>query len=269
MPNLPVFLFIAVLIFPLTGTAADIPSLPDSFGSDPALDMIEEPKTWTPDNMYEHVNGEAELLKRYGATGLVYASYQNENGAYLSVDILDMGASVNAFGLYSLYAGCDGEEYNASGATVLSGDFTSYALLGPYFRRIDFETDGDSEEGKSLVGEFLFELSKTLPALKPLPVPVGRLKKMARRSCEVSYHPEHVDYDLEAGPGYTWIGPDSGTYFITFHPSPEEAEVHAAVLRNRGAPTVLVWGNAVTWPKVRTEKTTGYLKGVLRSVVKW
>ena len=269
MPSLPAFLFIAVLIFPLTGTAADIPSLPGSFGSDPALNMIEEPKTWTPDNMYEHVNGEAELLKRYGASGLVYASYENEKEAYLSVDILDMGAPVNAFGLYSLYAGCDGEEYSASGATVLSGDFTSYALLGRYFMRIDFEIDGDSEKRKSLVGEFLSELSKALPAPKPLPISVGRLKKLARRSCEVGYHPEHVDYDLEAGPGYTWIGPDGGTYFITFLPSPDEAQVHAAVLRNRGAPTVLVWGNAVTWPKVRTEETAGYLKGVLMRVVKW
>jgi len=269
MPNLPVFLLIAVLSFPFTGMAADIPSLPGSFGSDPALNMIEEPKTWTQDNMFEHVNGEAELLKRYGAFDLAYASYENEKGAYLSVDILDMGAPVNAFGLYSLYAGCDGEEYSASGGTVLSGDFTSYALLGRYFMRIDFEIDGDSEKGKFLVGEFLSELSKALPAPQPLPIPVGRLKKLARRPCEVSYHPEHVDYDLEAGPGYTWIGTDGGVYFIIFLPSPDEAEIQAVILRNRGVPMTVSWGNAVAWPKVRTEETASYLKGVLRRVVKW
>jgi hypothetical protein len=231
--------------------------------------MVEGPKTWTPGNMYEHVNGEAELLKRYGAANLVNALYENDRGAYLSVDILDMGAPVNAFGLYSLYAGCDGEEYSAFGATVLSGDFTSYAIVGRYFMRIDFETDGDSKNGKPLVGEFLSEFSKAIPTPRPLPIAVGRLKKLARRPCEVSYHPEHVDYDLEAGPGYTWIGSDGGVYFITFLPSPDEAQVHAAVLRNRGATTVLVWGNAVTWPKVRTQETSGYLKGVLRRVVKW
>jgi hypothetical protein len=231
--------------------------------------MVEGPKTWTPDNMYEHVNGEAELLKRYGAASLAYASYENDRGAYLSVDILDMGVTVNAFGLYSLYAGCDGEEYSASGATVLSGDFTSYAILGRYFMRIDFEADGSGEDGKSLVSKFLSKLSRTLPAPGPLPVAVDRLKILARKPCEVNYHPEHVDYDLETGPGYTWIGPDGGTYFIMFLPSPDEAGVHAAILRNRGAPTVVVWGNAVTWPKVRTEETAGYLKGVLKRVVKW
>ena len=269
MRILPVLTLLAALVFPVAEAAADFSFLPESFGPGSALAMVEEPKNWTPDNMYEHVNGEAELLKRYGAVSLVYASYENDKGAYLSVDILDMGAPVNAFGLYSLYAGCDGEEYSASGATVLSGAFTSYAILGRYFMRIDFEAEENSEGGKSIVGEFLSELSRELPASEPLPVAVERLKKMARKPCEVSYHPEQVDYDLEAGPGYTWMGPDGGTYFIVFLPSPDEAGTHAAVLRNRGAPTVLVWGNAVTWPKVRTEETAGYLKGVLRRVVKW
>jgi hypothetical protein len=220
---------LALLFFPADGAAADTASLPDSFGSHSVLAMVEGPKIWTPDNMYEH--------KRYGAASLVYAYYENDMGAYLSVDILDMGAPVNAFGLYNLYAGCDGEEYRAFGATVLSGDFTSYAYLGRYFMRIDFEADGNSEGGKSLVSDFLSELSRTLSAGAALPVAVERLKKLARNPCEVGYHPEHVDYDLEAGPG--------------------------------GAPTVLVWGNTVTWPKVRTDETAGYLKGVLRQVVKW
>ena len=219
--------------------------------------------------MYEHVNGEAELLKRYGAVLLAYANYENDRGAYLSVDILDMGVPVNAFGLYSLYAGCDGDEYSASGATVLSGDFTSYAMLGRYFMRIDFETDGEDNKGKLLVGEFLLELSRGLPAPGPLPTTVSRLKKLARKPCEVSYHPEHVDYDLEAGPGYTWIGPDGGTYLINFLPSPDKAEAHAAVLKNRGAPSILVWKNAVAWPKVETKGSEDYLKGVLRKVGEW
>ncbi len=265
----PVLLLLAVLLFPVIGFAAEPPSLPDSFGSNPALAMVAEPKSWTPDNMYEHVNGEAELLKRYGAVLLVYASYENDKGAYLSVDILDMGVPVNAFGLYSLYAGCDGDEYSASGATILSGDFTSYAILGRYFMRIDFETDGDSKGGKPLVGEFLLELSKGLPAPGPLPTTVMRLKKLARKPCEVSYQPEHVDYDLEAGPGYTWTGPDGGTYFISFLPSPEKAKVHAAAMEDRGAPTVQVRGNAVTWPKVPTGETGGYLKGVLEELGEW
>jgi hypothetical protein len=257
---------LAVLLCPVIGFTAEPPTLPDSFGSNSTLAMIEEPKSWTPDNMYEHVNGEAELLKRYGAVLLVYANYENDRGAYLSVDILDMGVPVNAFGLYSLYAGCDGDEYSASGSTVLSGDFTSYAILGRYFMRIDFETDGDSKEGKPLVGEFLLELSRGLPAPVPLPTTVARLKKLARKPCEVSYQPEHVDYDLEAGPGFSWIGPAGGVYFLHFLPSGSDAEDHAASLRKQDVPTVLILGSAVGWTRTGTQKAAAYLKEVLRKV---
>lgn len=81
-------------------------ALPDSIGMKAVLTMVEEVKTWNPDNMYEHVNGEDELLKRYGVVSLAYAAYENESGGYLSADILDLGAAVNAYGLYNLYAGC-------------------------------------------------------------------------------------------------------------------------------------------------------------------
>lgn len=262
-------ILLTAMFLPATGSSADTPSLPGSIGSDPVLTMVGQPETWVPDNMYEHVNGEAELLKRYGAVSLAYVAYTSEGEDRLSVDILDMGVPVNAYGLYNLYAGCDGAQYSTAGATVFPGDYTSYALRGRYFMRIDVETGGGDEDGKPLAGAFLSGLSGVLPASEPLPVVAERLKKLARKPCEVSYHPEHVDYDLEAGPGYTWVGPDGGTYFIRFLGSPDEAEVTAAVLRDKGAPTVLVWGNAVTWPKVRTEGTASYLKMALKRVVKW
>jgi len=241
--------------------------LPDHIGSDLKLTLVETPQIWDPDTMYEHVNGEAELLKRYGARSLAYSAYENEGGAYLTVDILDMGAPVNAFGLYSLYAGCDGEQYSVSGGTVLSGDYTSYALLGRYFMRIDSETPGGTEKRNPLVAAFLSGFTTAVPVPEPLPGVVDRLKKLARKPCEVSYNPEHVDYDLEAGPGYTWIGPDGGTYFVSFLPSVQEAEAHAAELRNKGVQVVLLGKNAVAWTKAATEESESYLKKALKLVV--
>lgn len=257
--------FLIVLLLSAHGAAADMLVLPGSFKAG-AMVRVEGPKTWTFETMYEHVNGEAELLKRYGAIELAYATYEGSNGDYLSTDILDMGAPVNAFGLYSLYAGCDGDEYSTSGATVLSGDFTSYAIFDRYFMRIDFEAKGGKEAGKSLVDKFLSDLADALPAAEPLPLAVRHLKKLARKPCEVGYHPEHVDYDLETGPGYTWTGPDGGTYYIHLLASDGDAEAHAANLRMAGAPTVLVLGSMVSWTRTGTEKAATYLKEVLRKV---
>jgi hypothetical protein len=263
----PFSLLAALLILPLPGATDDSPTLPDSIGTNPVLTRVEGPATWNPDNMYEHVNGEAELLKRYGVVSLTYVTYESEGGSFLSVDILDMGASVNSFGLYSLYAGCEGNEYSSYGATVLPGDFTSYAMLGHYFMRIDFDASGVNKKGKELVDDFLLMLQKVLPPIEPLPKIVGYLKKMARKPCEVSYHPEHMDYDLETGPGYTWTGPDSGEYLLRFLPSKEEAELYSAALRKKGISLVLTRSNAVSWSSLPTEDTTGYLKEVLRMVV--
>jgi len=266
MRILPLLLLPVVLIFPAAGTADSILALPESFGPDPALIMAEAPRVWTPDTMYEHVNGEAELLKRYGARHLTYAAYEG-GGAFFSVDILDMGAPINAFGLYSLYAGCDGDEYSASGGTVLSGEYTSYALLGRYFMRIDSENTEGIKKRNPLVTAFLSEFSTVLPLPGTLPGVAERLKEQARKPCEVGYHPEHVDYDLEAGPGYTWTGPDGGTYFLSFLSSVLEARSHADDLRNRGAKGVLVLENAVAWPKVAGQESENYLKGMLKLVV--
>jgi hypothetical protein len=241
-------------------------ALPDSIGVKPVLTMVEEVKIWTPDNMYEHVNGEAELLKRYGAVNLAYAAYENEGGDYLSADIMDMGATLNAFGLYSLYAGCNGDQYESYGATVLPGDFTSYAFSGRHFMRIDFEASGGITDGKKLVDHFLSKLQKVLPPSEPLPLVTERLKKMARKPCEVGYHPEHIDYDLESGPGFSWIGPSGGLFFVRLLSSPDDAEHYAAALRSKTVLTVLAEGSAVAWSKSPGEEAEGYLLKVVRQL---
>ena len=260
-------LFSLALLFPVSESSADTHPLPDSFGSRPILTRVDEIRTWAPDDMYEHVNGEAELLKRYGALSLAYTSYEGEGGAYLSSEILDLSESINAYGLYRLYAGCDGEEYGFSGATVLSGDFTSHAIIGRYFLRINVDIDGTSEKVRLLVDEFLFEFSKTLPSPEPLPAILERLKEIARKPCEVDYHPEHMDYDLEAGPGYTWIGGDEKTYYMSLLTSQDEAETYATGLRNKDVPTVYTWKNTVIWQKEKSEQSESYHKEVLKKIV--
>lgn len=263
----PVYFLFAVLLLPLSVTAADNFTMPDSIGLNPALSKVGELKTWTPNNMYEHVNGEAELLKRYGALSLAYVAYEHEGGSYLAVELLDMGAPVNAFGLYRLYAGCDGDETSSSGATILSGEFTFYAILGQHFMRIDVEADDEHERRKSLVDEFLQTLSKVLPKPDPLPVMIERLSEIAKRPCEVGYHPEHMDYDLETGPGYIWVGPDDGTYFLRIFSSPKEAEVYTTALTNKGSLEVLVWNNVVAWAKVPSKQSSVYLERVAKTLV--
>jgi len=254
-------------LYPVSGVSDDTLILPDSFGSPLVLTRVDEIRTWSPDNMYEHVNGEAELLKRYGALSLTYTSYEGEGEAYLSSEILDLGEPINAYGLYRLYAGCDGEEYSFSKTTVLFEEFTSHAILGRYFVRINVDIDGSRENIKLLVDAFLSELSKALPPPEPLPSILEHLKLMAKMPCEVSYHPEHMDYDLESGPGYMWVGPDGETFYLRLLPSEDGAKGYAATLRSKDLPTVHRRKNVVIWQKTGNEQSRRYVEEVFKNVL--
>ena len=260
-------LLFAALSFPITAYAADILNFPDAVGSDSALTRVAVVQSWSPDNMFEHVNGEAELLKRFGAASLTFVSYENDIGDYFSIDVLDMRQPINAYGLYRLYTGCDGTEYELLGATVLSDEYAPQALRGRYYLRFNVDITGDTDRGKELVDDFLHKFISDVAEQPALPSVLEKIQQKALQPCEVNYHPEHVDYDLESGPGYTWIGPDQQSYFLTFLPSVNEAEFHAESLKNRGLTTALVMENAVIWQKNDGNRATAYMEEILTEVI--
>jgi hypothetical protein len=65
--------------------------------------LAEEPKMYTPDNLYDYIDGNCELYFSYGFKSLVSASYKNDKAPEqtVTVDIYDMGTSLGAFGVYS------------------------------------------------------------------------------------------------------------------------------------------------------------------------
>ena len=83
----------------------------------------------------------------------------------------------------------------------------------------------------------------------------------------MNYHPEHVDYDLESGPGYTWTGPDGQTYSLAVLRSPDEAKSHAGLLKSRGLQTILVRNNAIIWQKADEKRSTAYMEEILKEVI--
>jgi hypothetical protein len=255
--RLPILLF---FLAALPAQAASV--LPETFGTTLRMDRAGEIRKWPPETMYEHVNGEAELLKRYGAVGLSYALYEGAGEATLSVDLIDLGASLNAFGLLALYTGCDGSLEEISGTWVSMGTFTSYARRGPYFIRVDV----DAADGASLTREFLRALSGALPAPEPLPRVLGVLQQAARSPCDVGYHPEDVDYDLEAGPGYIWAAPEGQACFMRVLPSPGGAEDLVSALAGKNVKGVVASGRTVAWSREPNSKTSIYLKETLGKV---
>ncbi|MFC1500744.1 DUF6599 family protein, partial [Candidatus Zixiibacteriota bacterium] len=64
-----------------------------------------EPEIYTPENLYEYINGEAEVYNDYEFMEMVTASHARRDDPVASVtfDIYDMGTPLNAFGIYSNY----------------------------------------------------------------------------------------------------------------------------------------------------------------------
>ena len=254
----PLILFFLLVALPAQAT----PVLPGTFGSSVPLKMSGDLQSWPPETMYEHVNGEAELLKRYGALGVSYALYEGAGDTVLSVDIVDLDVPENAFGLLALYTGCDGSPEEIAGTLVFMGTYTSYARRGGLFIRVDV----DADDGASLTREFFEMISTTLPAPAPLPPVLAVFQDAARKPCEVGYHPEDVDYDLEAGPGYTWTGPDGQPCFARLFSGKEEALSFVSSLKGKGVKDVTVKGKSVAWSKESSAETGTYLKKVLEKI---
>lgn len=67
-----------------------------------AWGQSEEAQRFYPENLFEYINGAAEIYLSYNFHELLVAQYQNQSSpASVSVEIYDMGSPVNSFGIYS------------------------------------------------------------------------------------------------------------------------------------------------------------------------
>ena len=266
MNSLATIIFLAIVSFAPFCNAFKITTFPESIGTDPPLIRSAEMKAWGQENMFEHVNGEAELLIRYGAISLTFLSYENDSDDYVGVDIIDLGKPLNAYGLFRLYAGCDGDEYTISDAIVLADEYTPHAVWGQYFFRINIDTSRNSEIGPVLVKDFLAYFTTEAAEQSGLPSTLLILKEKARAPCEVGYHPEHIDYDLESGPGYSFVGHNGSTYYLTRHETKEYSEKAANELEEKGITNVLFNNNSVIWTKLHEADSSQYMKQTIEAL---
>ena len=97
-----------------------------------------DPQSYLPDNLFEYIDGEAELYNDYHFAGMATAAYirgDDMNMTY-SVDISDMGTPLNAFGIYSRHRS-PGLEYAAIGEEATVSELNIRFYKGRYFVQIN------------------------------------------------------------------------------------------------------------------------------------
>jgi hypothetical protein len=79
-------------------------------------------KIFDPDNLYKHINGEAELYLPYDFKTLGAALYVNKDNPdkALAVDIYKMGSPLDAFGIFSRYRDPDAAEAKIGGGSFVN-----------------------------------------------------------------------------------------------------------------------------------------------------
>ena len=65
--------------------------------------IFDEIKQFTPENLYEQINGRASFFLAYDMVKMIYVSFVNSTNPekFLDLSIYDMGTTTNAFGVYS------------------------------------------------------------------------------------------------------------------------------------------------------------------------
>jgi hypothetical protein len=116
-----------------------------------AWELYDTVMQFTPENLYQHINGRAEYYLAYDVIGLTFASFEKsidedfrENGdiSFIDLSIYDMGTPTNAFGVFS------GERPLEASRLKLGRDAyrmgaNHYILQGQYYIQIIAADDTD------------------------------------------------------------------------------------------------------------------------------
>jgi hypothetical protein len=147
--------------------------------------QIGNPQVYNPKNLFNRINGQAELFFKYGFQKSVFALYQNKSNSkdQVEVDLYDMGNVLQAFGIFSRFRG-----ENRSAGVGLESYLEDTSLLfykGRYFVML-YATEGDSPTLKKLA----MTISSEIPDASSSPKEIDYFPKEGLKPGSIEYYPE-------------------------------------------------------------------------------
>ena len=124
---------------PETDQTSDIQKLSDRIaGLTPeGWELFDRVKIFTAENLYEHINGRAELYLAYDVKSLTTATFEKKSDIeeFIELSIYDMDTTTNAFGIFSVERSQDeaaldlGRESYCSGSSIFIWKGTFYITI--------------------------------------------------------------------------------------------------------------------------------------------
>lgn len=138
--------------------------------------IFDEVKEFTPENLYEQINGRASFFLAYDMIRMTYVSFVNsdETAKFIDLGIYDMGTPTNAFGVFSTERS-QGESPLNLGRVGYRSDANYFIWKGRYYIRIiSSETTEEFQRiGMDLarkVTDFLVDSGEEVWGLAALPL---------------------------------------------------------------------------------------------------
>jgi len=151
------------------------------------LERVGPLRRFTPQNLYDAINGEAPLVISFGFRSLVQADYGRQGGEPLvSIDLYDMGCEDNAFALYRAHASM--ESTPVAVGTEGAGDDTRVEFWQGRFCAVVTALPAAEAVGAIALAR---ELSRALPPTRAWPRYLGRLPAEDRVLRSEQYAPRN------------------------------------------------------------------------------
>jgi hypothetical protein len=138
--------------------------------------ILDGVKQFTPENLYEQINGRASFFLAYDMIRMTYVSFvkRDETTKFINLSIYDMGKPTNAFGVFSAERS-DGESSLDLGRAGYRSDANYFIWKGQYYIRIisagttdEFQRIGIDLAQK--VTDFLLDSGEQVWGLTALPL---------------------------------------------------------------------------------------------------
>jgi hypothetical protein len=172
---------VAVLLA-LTGCSSEESGFPEIAGWTQAGEVL----SYDADNLWEYINGAAELFVSYDVQTCQTTDLTAE-GLGVTVDLYDMGTPLNAFGVFEREASGETVETPGAAAAMVSPPYQALLLKGSTYAKVNvFEGELDLETGEAL----LTALADALPGQGSLPPELGLLPAEGKVQGTESYQAE-------------------------------------------------------------------------------
>ncbi len=173
---------------------------------------------YTPDNLYEYMDGGADIFLLYGVRGVLHKDLR-ANGVDITVDIFDMGTPDSAFGMYAAERTAD-EPFASIGAE----GYANKGALNFFQDRFYIKLTGFGDGADTVLGVLARTVSARIGTNAGLPAILALLPGENRK-------PHSEQYMLNDPLGHAYLGP---AYVAAYMLDGKESKVFVTLARDGG-----------------------------------